>query len=249
MKGNSMALTRSLAPLIVALFASSAALADGYTGDLGLGIFSRQGIYRGESTQTDVLPYVYGQWGRLFGRVDTFGFQALPLGHGFLEISTRIVQDHMESDSLNNAGVRERKNSRLLGLSTFQTTPIGAVSIALMQDVGDSKGQIADASWIGAFKATSWLSIYPELGLEVLSGKYTDYYYGVQAGEGGHAAYKAGLALNPYFAIHTSTPLAPKWNLAVTLRNKALDKEISDSPIVGRTSRWNAYVAVSYQFE
>jgi len=245
-----MTITRSIAPLAAGLLASSAALAgDGYTGDLGLGIFSRQGTYRGESTRTDVLPYVYGQWGRLFGRVDTFGVQVLPLGHGHLEVSTRILQDEMDSDSLKRAGVRERDNSRLLGVSTFQFTPIGAVSISLMQDFGDSEGQVADASWIGAFKPTAWLSIYPELGLEVLSGKYTDYYYGVTAGEGGFAAYKAGTALNPYAAIHTSSPIAANWNLAFTLRHKWLDKEISDSPLVDKSSRWNAYVAVSYDFK
>ncbi|HZV54626.1 MAG TPA: MipA/OmpV family protein [Rhodocyclaceae bacterium] len=245
-----MALTRSLPLLATGVVACSTALAEGYTGDLGLGVFSRQGIYRGESTRTDVLPYVYGQWGRLFGRIDTFGVQALPVGHGFLEVSTRIVQDGMNGDSLKNAGVRNRKNSQLLGLSTFQTTPIGAVSLSLMQDVGNSKGQFADASWIGVFKPTSWLSIYPELGVEVLSGKYTDYHYGVNAGEGGYMAYRAHAAVNPYAAIHTSSPLAPKWNLAFTLRHKWLSKEISDSPIVvDASSRWNGYVAVSYQFE
>jgi outer membrane protein len=244
-----MNLKRSIAPLAAGLLASTTALADGYTGDLGLGVYSRQEIYRGTSTATDVLPYVYGQWGRFFGRVDTFGFRALPMGHGFLEVGTRIVQDRMESDSLKRAGVRDRKNSQLLGLSTFQYTPIGAVSISLMQDVGDSEGMVVDASWIGAIKPVSWLSIYPEIGVEMLTSKYTDYYYGVIAGEGGFTAYKPGMALNPYFAIHTSSPIAENWNLALTLRNKALDETISDSPLVGRKSRWNAYVAVSYEFK
>jgi MipA family protein len=245
-----MAIARSFVLLLAGLLTTATVQAgDGYTGDLGLGVFAREGIYRGESSQTDVLPYVYGQWGRFFGRVDTFGFQVLPLGHGHLEISTRITQDAMDSDSLKRAGVRNRKNSRLLGLSTFQFTPIGAMSISLMQDVGDSEGQIVDASWIGELKPTSWLSIYPELGLEVLSGKYTDYYYGVNAGEGGFASYQAHTAKNFYAAIHTSSPLATHWNLSLTLRQKWLDKEISDSPIVDKSSRWNAYVAVSYEFK
>lgn len=239
----------SIAPVVAGLLASGAALADGYTGDLGLGVFSRQEIYRGTTTRTDVLPYVYGQYGRFFGRVDTFGFQAMPMGHGFLEVGTRIVQDKMESDSLRRAGVRERKNSQLLGLSTFQFTPIGAVSMSLMRDFGKSKGMVVDASWIGAVKPASWLSIYPEVGVETLFSKYTEYYYGVDAGEGGFNAYKPKTALNPYFAIHTSSPIADRWNLAFTVRNKALSEEIGNSPIVGRTSRWNAYVAVSYEFK
>lgn len=245
-----MSFKHSIAPLVAGILASSAALAaDGYTGDLGLGVYSRQEIYRGTTTETDVLPYVYGQWGRLFGRVDTFGFRVLPMGHGFLEVGTRIVQDKMESETLKRAGVRDRKNSQLLGLSTFQTTALGAISLSLMQDLGDSEGMLVDASWIGAWKPVSWLSVYPEFGVELMSSKYTDYYYGVNTGEGGFRPYQPGLALNPYFAIHTSSPIAADWNLAFTVRNKALDEEISNSPLVGRRSRWNAYVAVSYEFK
>lgn len=244
-----MNLKRSIAPLAAGLVASTAALADGYTGDLGLGIYSRQGIYHGEQTQTDVLPYIYGEWGNFFGRVDTFGYRIMPMGHGFLEVSTRIKQDEMESSRLKRAGVEARDNSRLVGLSTFQHTPIGVVSLSLMQDVGDSKGQVLDMSWIGAIKPTAWLSIYPEIGLEVMTRKYTEYYYGVEAGEGGYRAYAPKLALNPYFALHAGMPLAENWNLAVTVRNKALDEEIGNSPIIGRTGRWNAYVAVSYEFK
>lgn len=244
-----MRLNPSIVPLVAGLVASSAALAEGYTGDLGLGAFSHQGTYRGESAQTDVLPYVYGEWGDFFGRVDTFGYRVMPMGKGFLEVGTRIVQDEMDSNRLKRAGVRDRDNSLMLGVSTFQITSLGAISMSLMQDVGDSKGQLLDVSWIGAFKPTAWLSVYPELGLEIMSGKYADYYYGVKAGEGGYEAYKAGTALNPYFAIHAGMPLAEDWNLALTIRNKALSEEISDSPIVTRTARWNTYAAVSYDFK
>jgi outer membrane protein len=244
-----MGIHHKIASLVAGLLASSAALADGYTGDLGAGVFSHQGTYRGESTQTSVLPYVYGQWGRLFGRVDTFGFQALPFAHGHLEISTRILQDRMDSDSLRRAGVREREKSLLAGLSTFQHTPFGAVALSMMQDFGDSEGQVADASWFGKVTPAKWLTIYPELGVEVVSSKYADYYFGVNAGEGGYPAYKAGWGANPYAAIHTSTPLATNWNLAFTLRQKWLSREISDSPIVDKSRRWNAYVAVSYEFK
>lgn len=244
-----MRLNPSIAPLVAGLLASSAVLADGYQGDLGLGVFSHQGTYRGESAQTSVLPYVYGEWGDFFGRVDTFGYRVMPMGQGFLEVGTRIVQDEMESSRLKRAGVRDRDNSLMLGVSTFQVTSLGAISMSLMQDVGDSEGQVLNVSWIGAFKPTAWLSVYPELGLEVMSSKYTRYYFGTRAGEGGYAAYKPGLAANPYFAIHAGMPIAADWNLAVTVRNKALSEEISDSPIVARTGRWNTYVAVSYDFK
>jgi outer membrane scaffolding protein for murein synthesis (MipA/OmpV family) len=239
----------NLIPLATGLLVSTAALAGGYTGDLGVGVYARQGTYRGESTQTDVLPYVYGQWGHLFGRVDTFGYQVLPFSHGELEVSTRIMQDEMDSDSLKHAGVRGRSNSRLLGLSTLQVTSVGAFNLSFMQDFGHSRGQVADGSWLGRYQPNAWLTIYPELGLEVLAAKYTDYFFGTNAGEGGYAGYKAGMAFNPYAAVHTSSPLADRWNLALTLRYKKLDSEIGGSPIVARSDHWNGYVAVSYEFK
>lgn len=244
-----MRITPSIVQFAAGLLISTSALADGYTGDLGLGVFGHQGTYKGESVRTDVLPYIYGEWGNFFGRVDTFGYRVMPMGHGFLEVGTRIVQDEMDSGRLKRAGVSARDNSRLIGVSTFQMTAIGAVSMSLMQDLGDSKGQLLDASWIGAVKPTAWLSVYPELGLEVLSGKYTRYYYGTKAGEGGYEAYKPRIALNPYFAIHAGMPIAAGWNLAFTVRNKALDTEISDSPIVAQTGRWNAYIAMNHEFK
>lgn len=67
-------------------------------GEVGLGVFGKQAIVRGESSETSVLPYVFAQYGRLFGRIDTFGVKTLPVGYGHLEISTRIMQDSVEPD-------------------------------------------------------------------------------------------------------------------------------------------------------
>lgn len=242
-------MARRLPLLMSMLLASSAVLADGYRGDLGLGVYTHEGIYHGESAQTDVLPYIYGEWGSFFGRVDTFGYRLMPLARGHLEIGTLIYQDEMDSDRLRDAGVRARKNSMLLGLSTLQVTPLGAFSIALMQDAGKSKGQLAIASWIGEIKPNDWLAIYPEIGIELMSSKYADYYFGTEAGEGGYQAYAPGLATNTYFALHAAMPLGEQWNLAFTVRNKAFDTAISDSPIVGRSGRWNAFVALAYTFK
>ncbi len=36
------------------------------------------------------LPYVYGDWGRFYGRVDTFGVRTLPWGQGHIEAAVRV---------------------------------------------------------------------------------------------------------------------------------------------------------------
>lgn len=216
-------------------------------GDIGLGVFSRQAILRGDTNDASVLPYVFATWGRAFGRIDTFGVKTLAAGYGHVEISTRVMQDGFAPNAA-TAGVAERKASRPLGLSTFQVTPWGAVSLVALRDLGDSDGVIVDANWTGKVRVASWLTLYPQGGAEHLSARYVDYRYGVRAGEGGFTPYRAGSALNPYLAIYTETPLSTRLTLQMSWRQKWLGGAIADSPLVTESRRWNGYAAVAYRF-
>lgn len=218
-------------------------------GDVGLGVFGRQAIVRGKSAETSVLPYVFAQYGPLFGRIDTFGVKTLPVGYGHVEISTRVLRDGMRPDDPALAGLRERKASRPLGVSTFQVTPWGAFALVALHDFGDSGGGVVDANWTGRFRAASWLLVYPQLGAERLSAGYVDYHFGVRPDETGFAPYRPGAALNPYLAIYTDTPLAANVSLTLSLRQKWLAPAIADSPFVSTDRRRNAFAAVTYRFK
>lgn len=255
MNSRKSATSAPLLALLLAL-ASNAAISDDspsktwtLKGDLGLGVYSRQAIYHGESNDTSVLPYVYAEYGPLFGRIDTFGVKTARVGYGHLEISTRLLQDSLTVDSATLAGVKDRKGSRPLGLSTFQVTPYGAISLAALHDFGDSKGNIIDASWLGMFRLAPWLTVFPQLGVEALSGNYVNYYYGVSSSETRFSPYTASSAINPYLALYTETPLPGKLALNLSVRQKWLADSITDSPLTRSQQRWNAYATVSYRFE
>lgn len=218
-------------------------------GDVGLGVYGKQAVVRGKSAETAVLPYVFAQYGPLFGRIDTFGVKTLPVGYGHLEISTRVMQDGLEPDEPALAGLRERKSSRPLGLSTFQVTPYGAFALIALHDFGESKGRIVDANWTGKVSLASWLTVYPQLGAEHLSARYVDYYFGVSLGETGFAQYRPGATINPYVAIYTDTPLAQNLSLTLSVRQKWLGQDIADSPFVKTDRRRNAFAAVTYRFK
>jgi MipA family protein len=217
-------------------------------GDVGLGVFSKQSIVRGKSARTSVLPYVFADYGPLFGRVDTFGLKTLPIGYGHLEISTRVMRDGIEGDA-SATGLRERKDSQPLGLSTFQITPYGAFALIALHDFGDSKGRIVDANWTGKIPVAAWLALYPQLGAEHLSARYVDYYYGVGPGDTGFAAYDPGGALNRYLALYADSPLGQNVSLTLAFRQKWLGGAIADSPFVTGDRQRNAYAAVTYRFK
>lgn len=219
------------------------------TGDVGLGVFGRQAIIRGERSETVVRPYVFAQYGRLFGRIDTFGVKTAEVGYGHLEISTRILQDGFEPDSALTAGLHEREHSKPLGVSTFQVTPWGAFSLIALRDPGESKGNIFDANWTGKVRVASGLTLFPQLGAEYLSERYVAYQYGVGPGETGYAPYRPGASLNPYVALYSETPISEDFSLRLSWRQKWLGSGIADSPFVTRDRRWNAFAAVTYRFK
>lgn len=242
---------RRVGPAVLALAAVAAPAADDgprLIGDVGPGVFARQAIVRGQSADASLLPYVFAQYGRVFGRIDTFGVKTLPVGWGHLEVSTRILQDGLDPEGP-TAGLAERKAARPLGLSTFQVTPWGAFALTALRDLGESKGSVVDANWTGKARLAPWLTIYPQLGAEHLSARYVDYQYGVRPGETGFAPYTAGSATNPYVALYTDTPLGERVALTLSLRQKWLGRGIADSPLVERDTRWNAFAAVTYRFE
>lgn len=217
-------------------------------GDLGLGAFVAQESIVGQSTRTTAAPYVYADYGPLFGRVDTFGLKLLPVGFGHLEVSTRLLQDARETSGSRPA-VQARPGSRPLGLSTFQVTPVGAFGLAALRDLGDSGGALLEVNWAGRVGVAPWLTLYPQLGLEYLSGAYVDFYYGVAAAAPEGAAYHAGAARNPYLAMFTDTPLGGRWSLTASVRRKWLAAAIADSPLAPGATRWNAYAALTRRFD
>ena len=58
------------------------AFADRFVGDLGGAAYASASPIKSRDTTVTALPYVYGDWGRTFARVDTLGVKALPLGMG-----------------------------------------------------------------------------------------------------------------------------------------------------------------------
>lgn len=221
------------------------------TGDVGAAAYGTQSIVRGKSNETTLLPYLFADYGRFFARVDTFGFKALPIGNGYLELVGRISQDGWRANIAPLAGLTDRKKPVPIGLGTFQQTPYGAFIVNAFVDAASSGGSLFEATYAAEIKFGS-LSLYPQLGLERRSAKYANYLYGVTPAESlasGYAAYNAGASTIPVLGLAADYSLTENWSVTMQLRRKWLDSAVTNSPLVARKTQDAGYIGLSYQFK
>ena len=220
-------------------------------GDIGLGVFYKSRIIRGQANQTSVLPYAYFSYDRAFIRLDTLGVKTRKLGYGYLEIVGRYSQDGFDADTSSLAGLKNRQTSIPLGIGTMQLTPLGAFFIDAFHDVNKSGGNLFEVIYVGKLEA-SWLTFYPLLGAEYRSMEYVRYYYGVSSQEAAtsqYAAYQPAWAFNPLMGLMADARLTEEYHLNFYVRRRWLDRSIQASPVVDQKFLDTAFVALSYRFK
>jgi MipA family protein len=221
------------------------------TGDVGATVYGTQSIIRGKSNETTVLPYLFADYGRFFARVDTFGFKALPIGNGYLELVGRVSQDGWRANIAPLGGLTDRKTPLPIGIGTFQQTPYGAWIVNAFVNAGSGRGNLLEATYAAEVKLGS-LSLYPQLGIERRSAQYTNYLYGVTPAESlasGYAAYTAGASTTPVLGLAADYSLTENWIVNMQLRRKWLDSAVTNSPLVVRKSQDMGYIGLSYRFK
>ena len=224
-------------------------------GDVGLGAFSGQSAVRGVHEGVNPFPYIYADYGRAFGRIDTFGVRTFKMGYGNFELIGRATFDGFRSKDALLGHLSERRHSLPLGIGTFQETPIGGFFLYALQDVGQSKGQIFEATYAAELPIGK-VTAYPMLGVEHRSAAYNRYYYGVSTNElqnsglaGRMNAYSPSSATIPQAALLVDIPLHDAWHLNLYGRVKWLPNTLKNSPLVERSTESSVFAAVTYRFE
>jgi len=219
-----------------------------FNGDLGIGVNHSPGVTRSTSASNHLIPYANFDYGRFFGRVDTFGYNVTPLGYGDLELVTRVIDDGYTPAF---RGLDQRKSPIPLGLGTLQILPYGAVILNAYHDVNRSGGNLVDL-----IIAEQWesgrIALYPQAGAEYRSRNYVHYYYGLselEASQSNLHSYAPGEATNLFAALFAECRISGQWYLNLNLRQTWVDKSISDSPLVDRHVSRSGFAAISYRFE
>lgn len=218
---------------------------------IGLGVDVHQRPYRGVDNETWAIPLIYHEntWMRLLGpNLDL----KLPIaGPVLLRLRARYSLNGYEaSDARELQGMAERKDGFWLGGEALWRTPFVNLSAELLSDAsGYSEGlQLrlqADHCWgLGQFHLT------PRLAAIQLDSAYVDYYYGVNASEvaGGRPRYEGESTVNVELGLRMDYSLRPGQNLFLDLRGTRLGDEITDSPLVDRSSPAGLVLGYLYRF-
>ena len=218
-------------------------------GDLGLGAFAKRSHVVGREDRTSLLPFGYATWGRLFLRVDTFGVETWRFGYGALEFVGRIDLENSTNTQSDFSSLFKGENAVPVGLGTFQRLPWGGLFAHVYQDVGASRGQLAEVRY-AARLGGSRLVLYPQVAVEWRSSSFNQTYYGVEPGNSqGLPVYNPGASVNPILALAGEWRLTGAWFLNFQLRRKWLASSVADSPRVQRSTLDDGYLAVSYRFK
>jgi outer membrane protein len=193
------------------------------------------------------LPYVYGDWGRFYARVDTLGVKMLPLGDGYIELAMRVSTEGFQSSKTAYPAAGDRSSPLPIGLGTFQRTALGGVFAYAMHDP-QSGGQFGELNWAGKLDVGP-VKLYPQLGVQYRSGDYVRHLYGIDAAQAqatGLSVYRPGASFTPMATLQATVPLNGPWALQLQTRYRRLDDAVAHSPLVNRSSQVSGFAAVTY---
>lgn len=238
-----------LAASALGLAWAGAAQAQGFQGDAGLAAFASQNLVQGVKGTVHVLPYLWGEWGPAYARIDTFGMKTLGLGSGALELVARVNTEGWTPEAGMPAGLKARGNLLPLGLGTMQRGPWGALFLYGLHDAR-SGGHLLEATWAGRLQAGP-LSLYPQLGVEYRSAAVVRHLVGVSASEAqasGLPAYRGGGAWQPRAAVAAEWRFGAEspWALQAQARHTWLGSRVKASPLVERRGLGTGYLGLSY---
>ena len=220
---------------------------DRFVGEAGGMLVGAQPMVHGRKGSVTALPYVYGDWGRFYARVDTLGIKTLALGQGHLELAARVSTEGFKARDSAFPAVSDRSSPVPIGVGTFQRTSVGGLFAYALHDP-KSDGQLLELTWAGRVPLGA-VTLYPQLGLEHRTAAYVQQLYGVsaaQAAASGLSAYRAGASTVPVVSLHAAVPLNGPWALQLQMRYRRWDDAVRQSPLVERSSQMSAYVALTH---
>lgn len=226
-------------------------LSDRIKGDVGGAVYVSTNPVRNDGNTLIAVPYLYFDYGRFFARFDTFGVKTLPLGYGYLEVVGRVNLDGYRTDNPTLRGLAARQNSVPLGIGTFQETPIGGFFVNAFYDANQSRSGMYELMYAGEIEVGSG-AIYPLVGVEHFSSRYTRYFYGVSPAEARRSIYPVyapKATTTPMLGFVWEAPVAEDWNVIVYALRRWLGPAIHHSPQVNTRLQDEAFISLSYCYK
>ena len=219
---------------------------------LGLAAVSTGELYRGDSSQTTPLPLVLydSQYVHFFGNTFDVKLPAYANVDFAIRAKYGVGAGYKASDSAFLSGMAERKAGLSVGFAATTKTGFGTFSAEWQKLTSDSKGQQVQigAEWPikqGRFE------FVPHIGVEWADKKFVDYYYGVLPNEATAArqAYTGNATTNVGVGVRINYAIAHNQVLVFNVTDTHYGKNITDSPLVDKTTAPSIQFGYLYQFK
>lgn len=218
---------------------------------LGVGGIAKTSLYEGVSDSFMVIPSIEMEYYRFYIKGLESGVSLLTSKDYELNVILKARMDGYKSgDSSKLRGMGDRERSLDGGLKMGMKIKNSEVSTYLLHDLLDKhKGYLIDIRY--SYKHFYSKGIFiPYIGVEHISQKSSDYYYGVRSNEilADRIAHNVGNINNFYFG----TSLLYFFNSNITIfANSSIKKyedAIKDSPIVDESEEVTFMLLANYRF-
>lgn len=215
--------------------------------DLGLALTARQSPFVGGDLQLGAKPVL----------ADKSGFDIPGPALSLLKTSRANYYigaglddwDHERGGSAQLKDMQELDQAINLRVGGAWKIMNGVTLFDIAQDMTAHKGTQLKVRY--TFNPEPYQAIFRPYGeVQWLSDKVTDYYVGVNADEvkADRPAYQADAAFAFKAGVSVEQPLSPKLTLVADAAITAYDAEISDSPIIERSSVWSGALGLRYRW-
>lgn len=113
-------------------------------------------------------------------------------------------------------------------------------------------GHHGQEQWLRAeyyWQVSAWTAT---VGVELQrqNSQLLQYYYGVAADDvsAGFRPYHAGAAIHAAVKLHLQYAMTAQWSLLADVKHQQLGAAMRDSPLIGRSQLWSAFVGAAYAF-
>lgn len=219
---------------------------------VGPALVAGQPVYRGTGHANRLLvPFLGYEGEAVYLRGLRAGYRAWTPGGLTVDFVAQPRLDQLDPDDSDVlSGMALRRRTLEAGLAAGWGLGGWRFAGSVLTDVLNRHGGQEAEIGLGYRVGPPFAFVRPQLSITWQSKAMTDYYYGVRADEArpGRPAYSAGAAINPAVGATGRYSFSRRWSAFGLVRHTWLGNAISDSPIVARSGRWSAVLALSYTF-
>ena len=219
---------------------------------LGIGVETQLTPYLGISSQSKIMPGIMIDAGNFSMRGPNLAYRFFDNNDYTVSALARVREEYLDSDdSRELEGVLDRDETIEMGLGLMHSAPLGNFTLTYYQDIeGIHDGYEVSLGWAKPIKMSNNWKLTPYTKINLRSDDLNNYYFGVSSIEANvdRLEYTAGSSTDFQVGISSQYKISPKHMFIFDAGFNSRGTEISDSPIVDKSSSGLIKAIYIYRF-